>query len=802
MKISTSASRTYFIVGAVFQGILASPANAQDAVPPSSTSAGAASSASAQAAIPAPAGQEANQTSMGDIIVTAQKRSERLSDVPLSITVASGEQLRSRGVTSAADLERIVPGFTAQQSAHGVPVFTIRGIGFYDTSTGVSPTVGVYVDQVPLPFSVETAGASFDLDRVEVLKGPQGTLFGQNSTGGAVNYIATPPTDGYRMGSTITYGRFNQLDLDGFVSGPLTTGVKARLAVRHEGRDDWQYSQTRDDKLGRRDFTTARLLLDVDPTDKLTLHFNFNGWIDRSDTEAAQFITYRPTSPNGFPEQKAFFATAVPAPSKPRVADWDPGVDFARHDRLGQAAMRADLHVSDTVDLTSITAYTAFRGRNPNDSDGVAFNDLFFLIKSNIRTFSQELRLAGTTPNLKWMIGGNYEHDTADEDQLGHELSSNSGIATPAFVSRYRDFIIRNDQRISTAAVFGSLDYNIIPTVTVQGSIRYTDQHRHADGCLFDSGDGALAAAFSNLYSLLKTGALGNVTIPAGACATSDAAFNPVSDIPARLNENNVSWRAGVNWKPTNRLLVYANATKGYKAGNFSAIPVVTTSQYSPVTQESVLAYEAGFKGSFRNPRVSIEGAVFHYDYDDKQILGHVNIFPFGALPKLLNVPKSRVNGFELSADINPATGLDLRTGISHVDSKITRSYLAASDNGVLVDLKGEVFPNTPRWQLSGGLNYEFASVHDTTAYVGADVNYRSSAVADLGNDPLFRIKNYAILDLRAGIRSANHKWSFEIFGRNVTNTFYWNGVSHVIDSVSRYAGLPATYGITVSFRN
>jgi iron complex outermembrane receptor protein len=743
--------------------------------------------------------------SEGDIIVTAQKRSERLSDVPLSITAVTGEQLRSAGVTSTADLERIVPGFTAQQSAYGPPVFTIRGIGFYDTSTGVSPTVSVYVDQVPLPYSVMTPGASLDLERVEVLKGPQGTLFGQNSTGGAINYIAAKPTDELEAGGSLTYGRFNQFDVDGYVSGPLADGVKARLAIRHEDRDDWQYSQTRDDTLGRRNFTVGRLLLDVEPSDALALQFNLNGWIDKSDSQAAQFLAYAPTNPMGFPEEQAFFATAVRAPNKARVADWDPGVDFRHDDRFYQASLRADLALSSDVTLTSITAYTDFRGRNPNDSDGVSFNDLFFFIKSDIDSFSQELRLAGETSGLKWMIGGNYQSDTANEDQLGHEWASNSGIATPAFVSRYRDFVIRNDQEIKTAAVFASLDYEIVPTLTIQGSIRYTDQRRKANGCLLDAGDGALATAFGNLYSLLQTigsGVPTTVAIPNGGCVTSDAAFNPVTNVPGTLNEDNLAWRAGLSWKPSNGLLLYANATKGYKAGSFAGVPSVSVAQYIPVTQESVLAYEAGFKASLFDRHVTLEGAAFYYDYHDKQILGFVNTgFPFGTLPKLLNVPTSRVAGFELSTSIRPATGLSFRGAVSYIDSKVTRSYLTPAPYGAVIDLKGEGFPNTPRWQISGGFDYETPVSGAIDAFFGGDVNYRSKSVAAFGSDPLFAIDGYALVNLRAGIKSNDDRWRAELWGRNITNKYYWNGVSHVIDSTSRVAGMPSTYGVTVSFR-
>ncbi len=155
----------------------------------------------------------------GEIVVTAQKRNERLSDVPMSITAASSEQLESRGIANTDDLAKLVPGFTFQKSNYGLPIYYIRGVGFSDTTLGVSPAVTVYVDQIPLPFSPMSRGAILDLERVEVLKGPQGTLFGQNSTGGAINYIAARPTDAHRS-------KFQQIAVQRFATWTCVSFMK------------------------------------------------------------------------------------------------------------------------------------------------------------------------------------------------------------------------------------------------------------------------------------------------------------------------------------------------------------------------------------------------------------------------------------------------------------------------------------------------------------------------------------------------------------------------------------------------
>jgi iron complex outermembrane recepter protein len=232
-----------------------------------------------------------------EIMVTAQKRSERLTDVPLSVTAVSADQLAKQGIEDPGDLEKIVPGFTYRLSQNGTPIFQIRGIGFYDEQVAVSPTVTIYVDQVPLPYGRMTEGAALDLERVEVLKGPQGTLFGQNATAGAVNYIAAKPTDKFAAGVDLDYGRFNAVSAGAFVSGPLAEGLEARFVFKSETRGDWQINRAGDDTLGHRDFQTARLLLDWQPTAALKLEFNLNGWLDKSDTQMGQARDYLPVSP-------------------------------------------------------------------------------------------------------------------------------------------------------------------------------------------------------------------------------------------------------------------------------------------------------------------------------------------------------------------------------------------------------------------------------------------------------------------------------------------------------------------------
>src|SRR5882724_5230928 len=313
----------------------------------------------------------ANSDQISEIIVTAQKRSERLGDVPMSIAALTGERLQEQQVLQVSDLSRVVPGFTYQPSDYGTPVYSIRGIGFRDVAVAVAPTVSVYVDQVPVPYSAETQGAAFDADRVEVLKGPQGTLFGQNSTGGAINFIAAKPTRTFDAGADVTYGRFQETDVQEFVSGPLSDAFSGRIALRTEQRGDWQISETRPhDTLGERNFSTGRALLDWQPSEVLKAELNINGWIDKSDTQAAQLVQYSPSVPNGYPDQTAALSVYQPAPNDARIADWKPNISLKRDDNFYQSSLNLQWAISEAVSLSSITAWSEFKQNAPTDTDG------------------------------------------------------------------------------------------------------------------------------------------------------------------------------------------------------------------------------------------------------------------------------------------------------------------------------------------------------------------------------------------------------------------------------------------------
>jgi iron complex outermembrane recepter protein len=778
-----------------------------------------AATSAAQAQSNPDAAQE-SETQLDEIVVTAQKREQDPNDVGLSITAVSGDTLADRGITDPADLARIVPGFTYTRSQFDFPTYTLRGVGYYESSLAASPTVSVYVDEVPLPFPAMTRGAQFDLERVEVLKGPQGILFGQNSTGGAINYIAARPTENFSAGVRAELARFGSFETEAYLSGPLSETVGARLAVRLERGGAYQRSVSRpNDELGDRNFVTGRLLLDFEPSESLKVSLSVNGWVDRSDTQAPQVAEVTLINPT-FPLDPRLSGSVVTRENA-RLADWSPGLDLRRNNRFYQLSLRGDLELSDDITLTSISSYQNYRQYAFQDADGTPARNLHLIPRGNIESFTQELRLAGESAGgrLNWLIGANYEDDQVDDNQQVF-----LGESTGAFVGPFQFDTFFNDANndIRNYAVFANAEYELLPSLTVQLGGRYTNSRQRYDSCTLDSGAGDLSTIFGFIQGFLLSRP---VTAAPGQCVTL-LPDNSTGRFSGTLSQDNFSYRVGINWNPGgSEALLYANVSQGYKSGSFPTLSASNSGQLQPVVQERLVAYEAGFKLPLADNRMQLNGAIFYYDYSNKQLRGRVNDPIFGQLERLVNIPRSRIWGTELQFMARPVQGLTLTANASYLSSRILRNPDGSDFSnfpqrvGPAIPFTGNEFPYTPNWQLSADVDYRFGLSPTIEGFVGAGITYQSRSKAGLEdsdptraanvsatagaayNDPVLSLPSYTLLDLRAGVQSPDGNWRVALFGRNVTNQFYVVNTLKVQDTLTRYPGRPVEYGITVSTR-
>ena len=394
-----------------------------------------------------PAQAEAGQgAGAGEIVVTANKREQNLSKVGLSVAALGADALTNQRIGDVADLARATPGLTFAPSPNATPVYTLRGVGFFESSLAAYPDVSLYIDQVPLPFPIYSSLTAFDLERVETLKGPQGTLFGNNATGGAINFVPAKPTDHLTAGGELTYGRFNLMEGQGFVSGPITDTLRVRLAAKATQADGWQYSYTRNDTNGKKDNLAVRGIIDWKPTEALSVELNLNMWRDRGEPQAPAIILHTPqndtsgnpaggaTRPEGF----VWPVTIYPlAPDNNRAADWTPGI-LHTDNRFRQAALRVDYNFGG-VTLTSLTGLDDMKFRNGTEGGGTSLIDLdLYADNGDLRSFTQELRLSnGAKGPFRWVIGGNYENSHVTELTNLHYRDTTSTYVNGIVVSTY-----------------------------------------------------------------------------------------------------------------------------------------------------------------------------------------------------------------------------------------------------------------------------------------------------------------------------------------------------------------------------
>lgn len=757
---------------------------------------------------PARARAEGAEASPGpqlqEIVVTAEKREASANSVPMSITAASGLKLETIGVKQPRDLVKITPSFTYSDSYVGSPIYTLRGVGFSDISLGGRSTVAVYADEAPFPFAIETRAVNLDLERVEVLKGPQGTLFGQNATGGAINYIAAKPTRTVQAGASVSYGNYNAVDASGFLSGPLSDTLLARVAVQHSRMDGWQTSYTTGRHNGEVDLTTARLLLNWTPTSRLRAQLNINGFVDRSEVQAGQAIAISPEIPAAASFVPGLLTYPL-APATPTAADFNPTDDYHRRNNFLQANLRLDYKLTGELTLTSLTSYSQYSERQLQDIDGTTLSNLNQLTFGRIKSVSQEVRVSGDLQGRGHVVAGvSYAHDQVLQTDFDQAPQSTLAFTfVPFGLPLFTDFRDTDNQDEDTYAVFASGDWRVTDAVKIYGGLRYTRAIDRFNGCTSDTGNGVAALDYGTVENIFRAaiGLAPNPPIAAGGCVTADATFTPLL-VRSKLDEDNVSWRVGAEWSPNARTLLYANVSKGYKAGGFPDLGATLASQLSPATQEAVLAYEAGFKLTLLDRTLQLNGAGFYYDYSDKQILGKV-LDPFlGPLLKLVNVPKSQIIGAEVQLAWTPVRGLTMSAGGSYIDSQILDHFTNYDPSGALVDFNGEAFPNTPRWQFVADVDYRWPLSGTLDAFVGGGVQYQSATNSQLGALPALAVRSYALVDLRAGVETRDHRWRLSAWGHNVGNTYYWTAANQDLDTIVRFAGMPATYGVTLTYRH
>lgn len=749
----------------------------------------------------------AAQQTLEEVVVTAQKREQSINDVGITVNAFTAEQLTNYGVKSAEDLSTITPGLTVTDAQPaGVPVFTIRGVGFADFTTSSSSTVGLYFDEVNIPYSVMSRGVLFDVARVEVLKGPQGDLYGRNTTAGQINFVSAKPTSEFDGGVTVDYSRFNIFDVESFVSGPLSDAAQGRLAVKYvKSNEGWQQSLSRPgDTLGARDELGLRGLLNLQIGDNASLLLNLHYFRDRSENMAATAFDGTAIG-NPTPE---FLGGAGPvdfSTDDNQAAEWAADFRPKRNNTLQGASAKLEWAVADGVNVTSITAYDEFE-RDPEtwNTSGVAFEDGNTSNTTQLEVFSQEVRLSSDgDADFYWLAGLFYSQDELSEDYFF--AMRESFFATALGINQIDT---RYDQTTDSIAGFAHVEWKFADKFRLTLGARYTEEDREWTGCTYDTGDGTLASAWNFIltpFLIVPSGLPDPGPISPGGCGIYNDVpgtrnFGQLGEFSAPINTEKWMWKSTLDYAPSEDVLLYGTISTGFKSGGFNGAAAQMHSQLLPIRPEDLTAYEIGLKSTLFDRRLQLNAAAFFYDYENKQEPS-VAVTPVGNIVGLTNVPKSEVRGAEVEAHWLATDRLTLDLGVAWLKTEIVEyqaidPIASVFPDVITFDASGAELANSPRWQANGTLTYKWPLPGGRSLSFGGDVAYKADNDGSV-QDP---ISSYTLVNARVGFLADGDRWGVTLWGRNVLDEDYWLASSTSNCCYVRLNGMPRTYGVTLSY--
>lgn len=800
----------------------------------------------------------AADTAVDELVVTANRREQALNDVGMAIQAFGAEQLESLRVTNVQDLSSVAPSFSVSRSYQGVPTFTLRGIGFNTINMSATSTVGTYVDEVAYAYPMMLSGPVFDLERVEVLKGPQGTLYGRNTTAGLINFVTQKPTKDFEARGVAEFGNYETYNFEGMVSGPLTDNLQGRISFRKEtSNQGWQKSATRNETLGEVDRYGIRGSLAFQPTDALSIDASVSYWSNTSDTLAAQAIGFTPGTtppPAGTGAAGNFNAPGLPAFIASQkwsndTADWAPasrrtstvggvpGIDkpLEEDSTFLAGKLNVSWDINDDLTLVSLTSFNKIERRGVMDWAGAPYNVLIQAADGEIESFAQELRLQGGNDRVTWLVGGYYgKDDIVDTNQtlfrdnanvrlfqfltttlIGSPTNANlpggqalnGGYTLAQAANTFQTY--RDDGKIetTTASIFASADWTLTDTLTLTTGLRYTQDKQDANVCSRDV-NGSMLPNLNLTNKALYFARYGGVVITdnvvENGCSTTRIDWDNMTatrgEVITSLDEDNVAWRLALNWNASDDVLLYGSISQGAKSGG---APVNTASLYEqnlPVKQETLLSYEVGVKAGLFDRRVQANVSAFYYDYTDKQMSTFNPDALYTALARLQNIPESLAYGVDGELTWRVTDNFTAIGAATFLHTEI-KGFVGTNGSGLPQDYDGAAFLYSP--EFTGSLTFVYERDLSDGMGLKATLNgrYQADSQADLEGNPLYEIPAYGLLNGSLGITAKEGNWEASLWARNLTDEYYWTAVASNANTVVRFPGQPRTWGVSLTMR-
>ena len=742
---------------------------------------------------------------LNEIVVTAQRQSERSQDVPIALTAVSADELHDRGIRQAADITSMVPNLVLNlpYGPEAQPSFVLRGVTTTDYSQNQSSPIAMYVDEVYKAVGAVQALQVYDMDRVEVLRGPQGTLYGKNATGGAVSFYSANPnlrnTEGYvELGA----GNYADRSVKAAVGVPLVDNVlAARVAVYYENRDGWTRSIVPGvDPLNGVDALAGRLTIRAQPFDDFTATLKLSA--TRSNG-----TPYGPHALNNDPTVTGFSGN---------ISWFDTGSKFSvpKQIRSDSAALKLEAGLAEYLILTSITGFDYGRWNTVSDDGGLPItarlddpNSYF----STVNTFSEELRLASrNTDTLKWLAGLYYGRESVHAIVQYHFFDGYPGsFVTPGGQTLYGFDEWNNfDQLKDSRAVFLNATFAVTPTISLRAGVRYTKDKIEITN--FYALEGGLEAPSAG-YGPIDGTTLWTQTIPY-VNGVSYSQYSSLLQPPGGVNppvgyaNNNTSGKVGVDWKPNNQTLVYASFSQGYRGAAFNGQAFNAPAELTFAQPERLDSYEAGAKLELWQRRATLDVSVFHYNYRNQQFLDTFTL-PGGQGTGLrtVNAPKSRVNGAELEFRAKATENLEVSGSLGLLDAK----YQELSLHGV--DLAGNHLIQSPDVNANLALNWRVAQLSAGDVHLLLDGNWYSKQYFDAQNTQRISQGAYAVANGRlsfTGTRGLVSGFDFGLWVKNLADRQYVQYAIAQRDADQGGLGFdyglvgePRTYGADIRYR-
>ena len=703
-----------------------------------------------------------------EVIVTATKRSQSIQDVGIAITAMSGDQMEALGFANAQQVTTFAPGVsTVQPNGEANYSIGIRGVTNSDFTTNVESPVALYVDEV---YNSQMSGAGFalfDMERVEILRGPQGTLFGRNATGGLAHFITRKPTQEDEGYVKVTVGDYSQLKVEGAIGGALTENLSARLSLATHDNDGYITNRLGDDLNNANDFS-GRLQLLYAPSDDFQALFNFR--------RASQDIR------TGFFENVSSVETGVLTPniinSVLGYIDNDGDVFAGDYDDPGFNDLETEGYsatlkwaVNDSINVTSISDFSTTERTYIEDSDASPVPLFNFFLTTDAEQLSQEIRIDGGSDKLKWVVGGYY---------MDLEINDTNGAITDPFIGGGGTSAAGSEggllnpylSDLQSTSVFGQIDYALSDTLELIAGLRFINDDKEFNFS-FD------AVEFLNPASIPGFDNPENIVLQA-----------VIGSYAGSRSDTEVAGRLQLNWKYSDAGLAYVGFNRGIKGGGFNA-PIFGAGAFDDATfsydPETLNAYEIGIKVDIGEIG-RVNAAAYYYDYENYQLFTIIGLDTI-----TVNSPDAQASGFEVELQLAPSEGWDFMLGVAYNDAEAELPGTGGIRRRPI---------QSPEWNVNGLVRYSMPAFNGEIAFQ-VDADYRDDLTFALSGTPNVAQDAYTVANISATYTSEN--WKLSAFVQNVgdeeyqVQAFDLSGLD-VFGLTEQYYGRPKWWGISARY--